>query len=186
VVAVGGVLTALLATGVSDAASTIAGLIAAAAAVSLVAGVSVVWPGLDAQETQDGHVGVGAADADGRRYARVNTTDRRARHGPRHQQPESGGAERDAGIPVLDSLQQAHAHRRRAADGPRRRGAALVGVHPAGTTDVVTAADYVAYRTDSGAVFVGRLSVGAGRPARLPSRRTRDAPQYTADAIAVG
>ena len=31
---------------------------------------------------------------------------------------------------------------------------------PAGTTDVVTAEDFVAYRTDSGAVFVGRLSSG--------------------------
>ena len=30
---------------------TIAGLVAAAAAVALVAGVSVVWPGLDAQKT---------------------------------------------------------------------------------------------------------------------------------------
>jgi len=55
---------------------------------------------------------------------------------------------------------------------------------PTGTTEVVTAGDYVAYLTDSGAVFAGRLS---GTSAQLDpfSSGDEDAPQYAADAIAV-
>ncbi len=54
---------------------TVAGLVATAAAVALVAGVSIVWPGLDAQETDGTDTSVWALQTgDGRRYARVNTT----------------------------------------------------------------------------------------------------------------
>ena len=56
---------------------------------------------------------------------------------------------------------------------------------PSGTTDVVTAGDFVAYRTDSGAVFAGLLDAGpAAQLDPFPSD-DEDAPQYTADAIAV-
>ena len=56
---------------------------------------------------------------------------------------------------------------------------------PAGTTDVTTAGDFAAYRTDSGAVFVGRLSTGEATQIDPFPSDSEDAPQYTADAIAV-
>src|SRR3954453_6492134 len=55
--------------------STVAGLTAAVAAIGLVVTASVVWPGLDAQETPEVDTSVWALQTgDGRRYARVNTT----------------------------------------------------------------------------------------------------------------
>ena len=54
---------------------SIAGLVAAGAVIAVVAGVSVVWPGLDAQETPEVDTAVWALQTgDGRRYARVNTS----------------------------------------------------------------------------------------------------------------
>ena len=53
---------------------SVAGLVATAAAVALVAGVSIVWPGLDAQKTSKTDTSVWALQTgEGRRYARVNT-----------------------------------------------------------------------------------------------------------------
>ena len=52
---------------------TVAGLSAAGAVIALVAGVSIAWPGLDAQETPPRDVTAWVLQADGLRYARVNT-----------------------------------------------------------------------------------------------------------------
>ena len=49
----------------------------------------------------------------------------------------------------------------------------------------MTAEDYVAYRTDSGAVFVGRLSSGEATQLDPFPSDDDDAPQYTSDAIAL-
>ena len=49
----------------------------------------------------------------------------------------------------------------------------------------MTAEDFVAYRTDSGAVFVGRLSSGEATQLDPFPSDDEDAPQYTADAIAI-
>src|SRR3546814_17750447 len=46
---------------------------------------------------------------------------------------------------------------------------------PAGTTDVVTSGDFVAYRTDAGTVFAGRLSAGeAGQLDPYASERSEE------------
>ena len=50
---------------------------------------------------------------------------------------------------------------------------------------MTTAGDFAAYRTDSGAVFVGRLSTGAATQIDPFPSEAEDGPQYTADAIAV-
>ena len=51
------------------------GLVSSGAALALVIGASIVWPGLDAQETPKVDTSVWALQTgDGRRYARVNTT----------------------------------------------------------------------------------------------------------------
>ena len=54
---------------------TVAGLVAAAAALGLIVVAGIVWPGLDAQETPEVDTSVWALQTgDGRRYARVNTS----------------------------------------------------------------------------------------------------------------
>ena len=83
---------------------TLAGLVAAGAAVALIAGVSVVWPGLDAQKTDRTDTSVWALQtADGRRYARVNTTVGELDTVRRRQQPEPGGAGADGAYLFTDS-----------------------------------------------------------------------------------
>ena len=66
--------------------------------------------------------------------------------------------------------------RRRCAPRPRRPPARRTSRPPS---------DFVAYRTDSGAVFVGRLSSGEATQLEPFPVRRRDAPQYTSDAIAL-
>ena len=54
---------------------TVAGLVASVSVAAVVVGASVIWPGLDAQETPDVDTAVWALQTgDGRRYARVNTS----------------------------------------------------------------------------------------------------------------
>ncbi|WP_345801515.1 Ig-like domain-containing protein [Microbacterium sp. AZCO] len=163
-----------------------AGIAAAVAAGALVVVASVVWPGLDAQETPDVDTSVWALQtADGRRYARVNTSvgeldTVRSISNPSEVAETSEGAflfsdsyskltKIDASMPVDLDEESLRA-------SPST---------PAGTTDVATAGDFVAYRTDSGAVFVGRLSSGESTQLDPFPSDAEDAPQYTADAIAV-
>lgn len=166
---------------------SIAAVTAAAAAGALIGGVSIVWPGLDAQETPDVDTSVWALQTgEGRRYARVNTSvgeldTVRSVSNPSHVAESSEGAflfsdsfskltRIDEALP-LDLDEEAL----RASDST-----------PAGTTDVVTSGDFVAYRTDAGTVFAGRLSTGdASQLDPFASEDDEDAPPYTADAIAV-
>ncbi|PTT18246.1 hypothetical protein DBR36_09650, partial [Microbacterium sp. HMWF026] len=54
---------------------TVAGLAASLVTAALVVTASVVWPGLDAQQTPEVDTSVWALQTgDGQRYARVNTT----------------------------------------------------------------------------------------------------------------
>src|SRR6478736_8196704 len=54
---------------------TVAGLVAAAAALGLIVVAGIVWPGLDAQDTPEVDTSVWALQTgEGRRYARVNTS----------------------------------------------------------------------------------------------------------------
>nr|BFF09105.1 hypothetical protein GCM10025699_04080 [Microbacterium flavescens] len=165
---------------------TIAGLVATASAAAVIIGASVVWPGLDAQETPDVDTAVWALQTDGgRRYARVNTSVRELDTVRGISNPDrvvQGGeaayifSDSLSKVTRIDETQPIHL------DEEALRSSAST---PAGTTDVATAGDFVAYRTDAGAVFAGLLS--AGEPAQLdpfPSE-DEDAPQYTAEAIAV-
>ena len=165
---------------------TAAGLAAGAAALALVAGVSIVWPGLDAQETAKTDTSVWALQTgEVRRYARVNTTvgeldTVRNVSDPSQVAQTADGVylfsdsftrltEIDAALPAdLDDLALR--------DSPKT---------PPGTTDVATAGDFVAYRTDSGAVFVGRLSSGETTQLEPSPSEDESTADYTADAIAV-
>ncbi|GAA2002218.1 Ig-like domain-containing protein [Microbacterium ulmi] len=165
---------------------TIAGLVGGAAVAALIAGASIVWPGLDAQETPDVDTSVWALQTgDGRRYARVNTTigeldTVRSISNPSQVVQTGDGAYLysdsfskvtpiNAALPVdldEDAIRQSPST-------------------PAGTTDVATSGDYAAYLTDSGAVFAGHLSNGSATQLDPFPSDDEDAPQYTADAIAV-
>lgn len=166
--------------------STVVGLVGSGLAVALIAGVSIVWPGLDAQETPKVDSSVWAIQSgDSRRYARVNTTIReldtvRSISNPSAVVQAGGGAYLfsdswskltpiDAALPVdLD-------------DEALRASAST----PPGTTDVVVAGDFVAYLTDAGAVHVGRLSDQSANQLEPFPSDDEDAPQYTADAVAI-
>ena len=165
---------------------TAAGLAATAAAVALVAGISVVWPGLDAQRTDRTDTAVWALQTgDGRRYARVNTTVGELDTVRDITNPSQVAQSGEGAYLFSDSfskLTRIDAALPADLDEEALRASPAT---PAGTLDVVTADDYVAYRTDSGAVFVGRLSSGdADQIDPFPST-DEDDPQYTADAIAV-
>lgn len=166
--------------------STLIGLGAGAAAMALVAGISVVWPGLDAQETPKVDTSVWALQTgDGKRYARVNTTigeldTVRSINDPSEVAQTPDGAYLFSGsyskVTAIDPTLPSDLDERLLEDSPST---------PGGTTDVATAGDYVAYRTDSGTVFAGRLSdEGTTQLDPFPSD-DEDAPDYTADAIAV-
>ena len=165
---------------------TVAGMVAGAAAVALVAGVSLVWPGLDAQETAKVDTSVWALQTgDGRRYARVNTTIgeldtvRSVTDPSQVAQTDDGAYLFSDGFSKLTRIDAAM---------PANLDEEVLDTSPdtpAGTTDVVTAGDFVAYRTDSGAVWAGRLSAGDIVQLDPNGSDAEDAPQYSADAIAV-
>lgn len=165
---------------------TIAGLAAATAAIALVVGVSAVWPGLDAQEADRTDTAVWALQtADGRRYARVNTAigeldTVREISNPSQVVQAPGAAyvfsDSYSRITRIDAALPIDLDEQTLRSSPAT---------PAGTTDVVAAEDFVAYRTDAGAVFAGRLSTGESTQLDPFPREDEDAPQYTADAIAL-
>ncbi|SFR94265.1 hypothetical protein SAMN04487846_0931 [Microbacterium sp. cf046] len=165
---------------------SVAGLIAAGAAIALVAGVSVVWPGLDAQTTDRTDTSVWALQTgDGRRYARVNTTIGELDTVREISNPSQVAQNGDGAYLFSDSfskLTRIDAALPSDLDEEALRSSPST---PAGTVDVVTADDYVAYRTDSGAVFVGRLSSGESTQLDPFPSDDENAPQYTSDAIAV-
>ncbi|MDT0185071.1 Ig-like domain-containing protein [Microbacterium sp. ARD31] len=165
---------------------TLAGVVAGTAALAVVIVAGVVWPGLDARETPDVDTAVWALQTgDGRRYARVNTAigeldTVRSISNPSQVVHGADGAflfsdsfsklvEIDPALPVD-------------LDDEALRDAAST---PAGTTDVVVAGDFVAYRTDAGTVFAGRLADGGGMQVEPFPESDEDAPAYVADAIAV-
>jgi hypothetical protein len=165
---------------------TLAGLVATAAAVALIAGVSVVWPGLDARKTSKTDTTVWALQTgDGRRYARVNTAIGELDTVRDISNPSQVAQSADGAFLFSDSFSKLT---RIDAALPADLDEAALRASPstpAGTTDVVTAEDFVAYRTDSGAVFVGRLSTGSATQLAPFSREDEDVPQYTSDAIAI-
>lgn len=164
---------------------TIAGLVATGAAAALVIGISVVWPGLDAQETPDVDASVWALQTgEGRRYARVNTSVGELDTVRGIGNPDEVVQTADAAYVFSDSyskLTRIDETQPVDLDEEVLRTSAST---PPGTTDVVTAGDWAAYLTDSGAVYAGRLS-DASATLVDPAGARDDAPRYSADAIAV-
>ncbi|KAA9107852.1 Ig-like domain-containing protein [Microbacterium rhizomatis] len=164
----------------------VVGVVSAAAALAVVIGVAIVWPGLDAQQTPPVDTSVWALQTgDGRRYARVNTAigelDTVRSVGNPSSLAQAGGAaylftDSSSRLTRIDEAQPADLDEQTLRASPST---------PSGTVDVVTAGDFVAYRTDAGAVFAGRLS--ADDTAQIDPFRngSPDAPQYAASAIAI-
>ena len=160
--------------------------LATVVAFGVVVGIGVVWPGLDARETPPVDTAVWALQTgEGSRYARVNTavgeldTVRTVRNPSAVAQGGSAGpyvlSESNGKVTAIDEALPLDLDDEALRDSPST---------PEGTKDVSAAADFVAYRTDSGAVWVGRLSDAA--PTQVdPDEGSEDGPQYTADAIAV-
>ncbi|KQP69636.1 hypothetical protein ASF40_17425 [Microbacterium sp. Leaf288] len=165
---------------------TIAGIVAAGAVVATVIGISIVWPGLDAQETPDVDTAVWALQTgDGRRYARVNTSVGELDTVRSISNPDQVVQTGDAAYLFSDSystLTRIDAAMPADLDEEALQSSQKT---PSGTTEVVTAGDWVAYLTDSGAVFAGRLSSGTSSQLDPFGADDEDAPQYTAEAIAV-
>lgn len=162
-------------------------LVAGATAVSSVIVASIVWPGLDAQETPPVDTSVWALQTgDGTRYARVNTSILEL-DTVRTVEDPSQVAQSDAGaflftasnsrVTRIDEALPVDLGEEELRESPRT---------PEGTVDVVTAGDHAVYRTESGRVYTGRLSEdrAAVEFDPLPSD-DEDAPSYTADAIAL-
>lgn len=148
---------------------TVVGLAAAGAALALIAGVSVVWPGLDAQRTPPPQTTAWVLQTDALRYARVNTAvgeidTVRAVSNPSRIVSSADGAymftDNDAKVERIDDAAPVDLD----AEGLRSATPA-----PAGTADTDASGDVVVYRTDAGAVFAGRLSSGPAAPVDVPA-----------------
>ncbi|MEN2740187.1 Ig-like domain-containing protein [Microbacterium sp. X-17] len=165
---------------------------AVAAVVGIVATLAAVWPGYDAQQTPLDDASVWALQSgDGRHYARVNTE--------LHELDTVKQVENPSG------LAQTPDHLFLFADGdtryadvslarPTDLGADRTDAFqptPAGTVEIESAGDYLAYRTDAGDVSVATLS-GGGAPrtidpyAGAQAAPGADRPRFVADAVAIG
>ena len=168
---------------------TIAGVTSTLVAAALVVTASIVWPGLDAQETPEVDTSVWALQTgEGQRYARVNTTvgeldTVRAAGNPSQVAQGPDGAylftDSYSKLTRIDEAQPIDLQDEQLEAAPAT---------PAGTTSVATAGDYVVYRTDTGAVFASRLSRAGQSVSELDPFGTAgddDAQTYTADAVTV-
>ncbi|MFT4214386.1 MAG: Ig-like domain-containing protein [Microbacterium sp.] len=169
---------------------TLAGLIAAGVALAVIVGVSIVWPGLDAQQTPPRGTTAWVLQADGLRYARVNTaigeldTVRAVSNPSRVAGTETDSymfTDSDAKVIRIDEAVPVDLD----VEGLRTAASA-----PPGTTEVATAGDFVAYRTDVGAVYAGRLSTGSlteigVEPGDDEKEDEEDAASAASDAISV-
>jgi len=168
--------------------SAIAGLAAGLTATALVITASIVWPGLDAQETPEVDTSLWALQTgEGQRYARVNTSvgelDTVRTAGNPSEVAQSGdGAylftDGYSKLSRIDETQPVDLGEEQLESAPDT---------PAGTTSAITAGDYVVYRTDAGTLFTGRLSEAGQAASEFDPFDTGDgdAPSYTADAIAL-
>ncbi|MEJ1156559.1 Ig-like domain-containing protein [Microbacterium marmarense] len=165
--------------------STTAGIIAASVVAAVVIGISVVWPGLDAQDTPEVDNAVWALQTgEGRRYARVNTAIDELDTVRDISNPDRVVQTADAAYLFSDSLSRVTRIDEAQPVDLDETALASATPTPAGTVAVVTAGDYVAYRTDAGSVFFGTLS--SGTTSQLdPLSDDENAQQYAADAIAI-
>ncbi|KRA25627.1 hypothetical protein ASD65_15285 [Microbacterium sp. Root61] len=166
--------------------SLIWGAVAGTAVVASVLAVSVVWPGLDSRSTPPVEASVWALQSgEGRRYARVNTaigeldTVRSVANPSAIAQTDAGAflfSESYGKLTPIDEALPANLDDEALRASPST---------PPGTVEAAVAGDWVAYRTDSGAVFVGSLSQGESVQVDPDGSSAEDTPEYTADAIAV-
>ncbi|MFV9424411.1 Ig-like domain-containing protein [Microbacterium sp. S1037] len=167
---------------------TVVGLASTLAAAALVITASVVWPGLDAQETPEVDTSVWALQTgEGQRYARVNTSvgeldTVRSAGNPSEVAQSADGAylftDSYSKLSRIDEAQPVDLQEEQLSSAPDT---------PAGTTSVVTAGDFVVYRTDTGTLFTGRLSEAGQAASEFDPFGSAggDSPSYTADAIAL-
>lgn len=164
---------------------TVVGLAAAGAAIALVAGLSVVWPGLDAQDTPPADAAVWVLQADGLRYARVNTavgeldTVRSVANPSRVVDTATGAymfTDSDSKVMPIDEALP------RDLDAQGLESAAIA---PSGTRETASAGDFVVFRTDAGEVYAGRLSSQSYAQVDPFDTPDDEAPAYSADAVAV-
>ncbi|MCJ1706323.1 Ig-like domain-containing protein [Microbacterium sp. VKM Ac-2923] len=168
---------------------TLAGLTAAAVSAALVVTASIVWPGLDAQQTPEVDTSVWALQTgDGQRYARVNTAvgelDTVRTAGNPTQVAQSG----DGAYLFTDSFSKLTRIDEALPVDLQEEQLQAAPDTPPGTTSVVTAGDYVVYRTDVGTLFAGRLSRAGQAAVELDPFEVADdddAAAYTADALAL-
>ena len=161
---------------------TLIAALSGVAAVAMVITVSVVWPGLDAKDTPPRDTAVWALQTgEGSRYARVNTTvgeldTVRSVSSPTAVAESSSGSylfsESFGRVTRIDDALPVDLDATALKDSPTT---------PSGTVEATIAGDYVAYRTDSGAVFAGTLS--GDELAQLDPGGDGDGPEYTSAAI---
>lgn len=170
---------------------------ASAAAVATVVGISAVWPGLDAAQTPPADSSVWVLQTvDGSSYARVNTAVDELDTVRTIAAPTSlvhSGAdaylfsESFGRVTHIDPAQPIDV-----IDGSENGASEAT---PEGTIDAVVQGDFVVYRTNSGAVYAGSLSLGdvqkiepnivGASPSGATEARDADEPEYTADAATV-
>ncbi|WP_405467845.1 Ig-like domain-containing protein [Microbacterium sp. Ld4] len=164
---------------------------AVTAVIGLVTTLAVVWPGYDAQQTplDDGTVWA-LQNGTGSGYARVNLelgeidTVKQVENGTQLAQTadrlfvySDGGAQ----FSNVDLARPADL---------TAEAEDVFSPTPPGTVDIVTAGDYIVYRTEGGAVFTATLS-GGGAPLPFDPYRGaapaegEDAPRFTATAVSV-
>lgn len=161
------------------------GLSAGAAALALLVALGVVWPGLDAQQTPPRDASVWVLQSDGLRYGRVNTAideldTVRSVSNPSRLIDNGAGAylftDSDTKVARIDEASPVDLDPARLETAPSA---------PAGTVETSAAGDFVAYRTDTGAVFAGRLSAGSVAQVDPGGSGGETRTPYTADAVAV-
>lgn len=159
--------------------------LAAVAAVASVVAISLVWPGLDAKQTPPADTAVWALQTGtGRHYARVNTAVGELDTVRTIENPTSVAQVGSSAFLFADSfgkLARIDAAQPADLDDQALRQAAST---PAGTVDAAVAGDYVAYLTDAGAVYAGRLSGGAPLPVE-PAGHVAGTRVFSAEAVTV-
>ncbi|WEG09430.1 Ig-like domain-containing protein [Microbacterium horticulturae] len=165
--------------------SLIATVVAVAAAAASVIAVSVVWPGLDSRSTPPEQTSVWALQTgEGRRYARVNTSIGELDTVRSVANPSAVAQTGDGAYLFSESYGKVTRIDEALPDDLDDEALRESPSTPAGTVQAAVTGDYVAYRTDSGAVYAGRM--GDASPGQLnPDGADPDAPQFTAQAIAV-
>lgn len=164
------------------------GSVVGAVAVALVIGVSAVWPGLDARDTPPVDTGVWALQtADGRRYARVNTAVGELDTVRNVENPSSLVQNSDDAYVISDSFSRVTQIDPAAPQDLDDETVSESPLTPAGTAEMSTIGDFVAYRTDAGAVYAGRLSTATTEQIdpRASEEKDEDTPDYAATALAV-